>query len=69
MCILYSNKDTNVYEPKTYSNANNIRTLYSIYNCVSIPIMACVDNSIYSIDLRSRKFAREERFAFFLLAI
>ena len=48
-CILYSNKDTNVYVPKTYNNANNIRTLYSIYNCVSMLIIDCVDNRIYSI--------------------
>ena len=59
-CILYSNKDTNVYVPKTYNNANNIRTLYSIYNCVSMLIMACVDNRIYSIDERqSRSFASQ----------
>jgi len=50
--ILYSNKDTNAYVPKTYSNANNI---YSIAYTTSDTLSSV----IYSIDLRSRKFASQ----------
>ena|SRR5210317_1188684 len=53
-CILYSNRITNAYVPKTYSNANNIYTLYSIYNCVSI---RCSNQNTYSIDERERSCA------------
>jgi len=53
-CILYSNRITNAYVPKTYSNANNIYTLYSIYSSVSI---RCSNQNTYSIDERERSCA------------
>ena len=56
-CILYSNKDTNAYVPKTYSNANNIYSIaYNTNDYMSNTIVAIM---IYSIDLRSRKFASQ----------
>ena len=48
--ILYSNKDTNTYVPKTYSNANNI---YSIAYTTSEDMSSV----IYSIDERERSCA------------
>ena len=55
--ILYSNKDTNAYVPKTYSTANNIYSIaYNTNDYMSNTIVAIM---IYSIDLRSRKFASQ----------
>src|SRR6056300_2053580 len=49
-CILYSNRITNAYVPKTYSNANNI---YSLAYTTSDTLSTC----IYSIDERERSCA------------
>ena len=52
-CILYSNRITKLYIPKTYSTANNI---YSIAYTTSDTMSTC----IYSIDERqSRSFASQ----------
>ena len=55
--ILYSNRITKLYIPKTYSNANNIYSVaYNTNDYMSNTIVAIM---IYSIDLRSRKFASQ----------
>ena len=49
-CILYSNRITKLYIPKTYSNANNIYT-------VAYTTSEDMSSVIYSIDERERSCA------------